>query len=347
MLKLITVSGTPDELGFQLGQKARSYIRAGARFYRAHWKEMTGISWNRAAELLRPSIALTAKLLSDTFAELQGTSKGSGVPWRDMFIINSMEALEYARPKKEKCTSVIARSRGKILLAHNEDWVAKDKDFLYVVHARPRGYPEYLYFGEGAWMQTYGLNNAGIGFVADSLTSRDARRTGVSQTFIGKEIMHCRTLGAAIKRITSLPRADGHAYVLVSPDDGVVVETTATRSALLLLGKKKYLAHTNFYQSPRLQSYEESTRPYSRFRCARVHDIVAARQGRTLTEKALFNVLSDHEHYPQAMCCHVAEHAQSTVEDETIASIVLDPARLTMAVRNGNPCHGVTQKFQL
>ncbi|MDO8505827.1 MAG: C45 family peptidase [bacterium] len=347
MLKLFTVSGAPYELGFQLGQKARTYIRAGAEFYRAHWKEMTGISWNLAMKLLQPSMALTAKLLPDTLAELHGMSKGSGVPWRDMFIINSMEALEYARPKKEKCTSIIARSRGQILLAHNEDWVAKDRDFLYMVRARPNWEPEYMYFGEGAWMQTYGLNSVGIGFVADSFTARDARRTGISPTFLGKEIMRCSTLSAAVKRITSLPRADGHAYVIISPDDGVVVETTATRHSLLSLQKKQYLAHTNFYQAAALRTYEQSVRSYSRFRCLRVRELLDAKTNRVIREKELFDILSDHENYPQSICCHVGQEARNPVEDQTIASVIIDPCQLTMTVRHGNPCHAVTQKFHL
>lgn len=341
MLKVIEVSGTPFEMGVEWGSKARNYIRAGARFYRRHWRRISKLSWEKSVQILRPTIPLTRKLLPKTFIELQGVGKGSGVGWEELFVINSLEALECFK-LRNKCTSIIAGAGRRVFLAHNEDWVWADRKWLYVLRARPKGEPAFLCVAYGAWIQTYGLNDAGIGYVADSDSATDAR-IGLAQTFVGREIMRARTVNAAVRRVISLPRADGHTYVLASARGGAIaLETTARRHAIL--HPHVPFVHTNFYQTSQLFPYtHDPRRGYSRFRHARAIEIL---QGNA-TASELFGALSDHASYPKSICCHLAGRKGDQTKEQTIASMVMDLARKTLLIIPGNPCRGNMQKFTL
>ena len=323
---------------------------------------MTKLSWSQSMRLLTPTIALTQKFLPLVFTELQGVGKGSGIPWRDLFVLNSFEALERFT-HQGKCTSIIAKTRDRMLLAHNEDWVAHDVRWMYMLRARPKNEPAFLCVSYGCWLQTYGINDAGLAFVADSDHCRDAR-AGIAQTFIGREIMRYCTIAAATKRIITLPRADGHSYVFVDSRGGcAIVETTAKKHAILQIGRKFHsgnygtffakgvLVHANFLQSAALQSSLVGPRSYSRFRHARVQELLASHRSvqsvANVSARQLLHVLADHQNYPESICNHKAENAQNQLDDQTIASFVLNPTPGTIHLIRGNPCRGQIARFTL
>ena len=343
MLKLIEVSGAPFEMGIEWGSKVRRQFHAGAKFYKRHWKKLVKHSWRESVKILEPTIALTQKLLPLTFAELQGVGKGSGVPWQDLFVLNSFESIEHISTR-ERCTSIITRRQNRVLLAHNEDWIYSDRKWIYVLKAKPTNMPAFLVMPYGCWMQTYGINSSGIAFVADSDHSR-IMRPAISSTFIGREIMRCRTINAAIKRITLLPRAESHTYVLTDANgDAGGVETTAT-SHTVIRSQHNYFVHANYFQSKLNRYMTKPRRAYSRFRVKRATTLLS--KINPLSIEQLRQVLADHEHYPRSICCHISEEKHSQIDEQTIASIMMDSQARTLCVVQGNPCRGKLQKFSL
>lgn len=355
-LHVLEVGGSPFKLGYSWGRQARTEIRAGVLFYKTHWQKLTGFSWNRAWAFMQPGLILLQRFLPATFQELQGVGQGSGVPWQELFMINSLEALKH---KRERCTSILAKNNQQIFLAHNEDWIAQDQRWLYLLKAKPKAGPNFLVLTYGAWLQTYGLNSVGLAYAADSLASTDTHPRGIAATFIGRELMRCATIAQATRIIRKLPRAHGHAYALAHKNgQGLVIETTARKYALLNFSKKCHssqygifstLVHTNFYQAPTLQKYLVGARTYSRWRFCRVNELLRTiylrKSSKQTSPTKLFAILSDHQNYPEAVCCHRAEVEQNPLEDQTLSSLVLDPEAGTLWVTAGNPCAHAPQKF--
>ncbi|MBI4280884.1 hypothetical protein HY628_01665 [Candidatus Uhrbacteria bacterium] len=344
MIKIITVKGAPYELGFEIGKKAAKQMQAGAAFYCRHWRKFTGLSWTKSQTMIRSAWPLTKKFLPKTFEELKGMSDGSEIPFDTLFLINSMETLERARPS-ERCTSILihpSRSATETtLIGHNEDWITKDQDWIYLIRGQPQGEPAFLSLTYGAWIPQYGVNETGLAFVADSHTATDAR-PGISQTLIGREILRYRHKTKAMAMIKKTPRADGHTFLMATPTGGLALEITAKKEAeLAVTNQRPVLVHSNFYQHQSTARFEKDSHTYSRFRFYRSHELLAG-LNHPLAESDLFRALADHLNFPESVCGHT-ETSGSLCEERTIASLVIDPNRRSIALRANPPCAGKIQ----
>ena len=344
MIPCFDVAGNPFEMGVQIGKKAKRFIRPSVNFYQEHWKMLYGKSFNEHLWLIESTIPYTAKLVPKTFDELRGIAQGSGVPFNVLFLVNSIEAL--GQFNHEHCTSILidaARTkRQKLLLAHNEDWISFDAGQLYLLRGRPAGEPALLAFTYGAWIPQYGVNANGLAFVADSNTATDVQ-PGLSQTFVGREVLRCKNIEDAVRRIRSLPRVDGHSYVLATPTEGMIVETTARQTERLTLSiRRPILAHTNFYQGKRTSLLEKEKRVQSRARHARVVALLNDEQ-ELFDEKPLRKILSDHKKLPGSVCTHTTV----PFKDATIAQLLIEPATRSIKVVAGNPCQGQSKPVHL
>lgn len=352
MLPLIEIGGTPYEMGYQLGAKARKQIRAGLKFYKKNWETLVNRSWKESLTFISPSIQRLPKLLPKTFEELRGMSKGSSVALGDLLVVNFMESL-YKEPKKrERCTSIFVGSQltknRHTFIAHNEDWVGEDAKWMFVVCAHPQGEPSFLTISYNAWLPYYGVNEAGIACVADSQEAKDAdQRHGLSQTLVGREAMRCTTMKQAIRRIISLPRADGHTYVTADAHgNGSALEVTAASHNVISLSSGDFFAHANAYQTPRFVKEERiPPKTYSHFRRLRVNELLA--HHKNITVKTLFDTLADHVNFPESICSHGEDVSKKKSDSNTIASFVIDTTERALHVIHRFPCQGRPQLFKL
>ncbi|MDP3985774.1 MAG: C45 family peptidase [bacterium] len=333
-LPLIKVHGSPFAMGKEIGIKARSLIRAGAQFYGKHWRALTGIPWSTARAALQASQKQARELVPKTFAELEGVAAGSGVSFELLFAINSAEAIERLKPR-EHCTTIIAdrsiTKSKKILFAHNEDWTWAERKWQYVISARPENEPAFLSFTYGAWLPQYGLNETGLTFAAESQTATDAQ-AGLSQTFMSREILRTPSINAALRRVRTLPRADGHTYVLADAKHGTILETTAKKSAAIALSKKEpLLVDTNFYQTKTCAEREREMRTYSRFRCYRVRELLLPAL-ESITPDLLRQVLNDIQNAPESVLNQIAKFKKNELKEGTIATLIMDPAARSLEI---------------
>ncbi len=346
MLPFFEVSGNPYEMGLQIGALAKKMIRAGVEFYESHWKKLNGAAFGKHLALIEPCFSLTAKLLPKTFEELRGIADGSGVLFKNLFLINSMEMIGVFR-SRERCTSILVSSSksatGSCLIAHNEDWISADGRLVYILRCRPVGEPAFLAFTYGAWIPQYGVNADGLALVADSNTSKD-RRVGLSQTLIGRDILRCNTVSQAVRRIRLLPRSDGHSYVFALPTEGMILETTATETATLSLTSRTPIrVHANDYQAKKTATLElQQDRSYSKYRRERVFELLGEKKG-LITKDDLIITLSDHERAPKSVCAH----KNHQTDEETIAKLIIDPAARTLEVWPHRSCESKAERFTL
>jgi len=345
MIPLFEVSGSPYEMGKQIGAQAQKLIRAGAEFYQKNWETINGGPFESQLALVQPAMPIAKASAPKSFDELRGISEGSGVSLPTLFLINSLETVGTFN-NYERCTTVLVHpsksATASTLLAHNEDWISCDRNLVYALRAKPEGEPAFLGFTYGAWMPQYGLNEAGLAFIADSNTATD-RHLGVSQTFVSREILRCPSVDEAVRHVRALPRADGHTYILASATEGVMLETTAARDAALLISvETPWRVHTNYYQSKELEAFEREEHPNSTYRYGRVSELLAAKDG-PLGKGDLAAALSDHANAPSSVCSHTDEH----VKEETIARLIIDPAARTMEVSAYRSCESKPERFSI
>ncbi len=350
MIKIIDAKGTPEEIGLAIGRGARVLVQKQVALYKEHWKKLTHISWEEGLRLSREFEKPAREALPDVFAELAGIAAGANVSARELFMLNAFEevdALSFLQKKKhEKCTSVAVSGAhmkdGRSRIIHNEDWMWFDSDLVYAVRVRPQKGTAFLSITYGGLLPNYGVNEHGVAQVCDSLAAKD-ERVGVPRLFVARKALESKSITQALTTIKGLKRSGGYNHLLMDAKGHAVnFETSATSTAMLPV--HGFSVHTNFYQDPKLAKGELHTRTHSRYRYYRVKDILSTliKKHHDLTQDDLFGVLSDHENYPESVCQHRSDRSDST--DQTIASYVIDPARQSIILKQGNPCGKTTKQ---
>lgn len=341
----ITVTGAPQERGRQHGEQLRREIRAlYDRWLACGSRQSPPIG---EAELLAFAAAHVSP--ARTYApawvqEIAGIADGSGLAFEQAFLLSCWDelcswfAVHSGEPLSAGCTSLAARGP-EVLIAQNQDawgWWRP----VVVIDSRPSdATPNAVYGAHPGVLATLGVNEHGIGLVANSLLPAD-RGIGVPFAVIAREALAQRTLTDAVAAVLRAPRASGANFLLASEEAAVDVE--ATRSAADVEHVADVFAHANHYRCPRLaaQDVGAALLPDSYLRDRRMRAML--RGTPPASPEAVVSLLSDHEGAPTSICRHPA----AEIDDmETLGAAVVAPAERALYVTNGPPCRGETVRF--
>ena len=89
----IEVSGSPHELGRQIGEAAREEIRGFAAIALERVNKTVRVSYARAMDISRRSMDCAAAYAPDMLDELRGMSEGAGVALDEMMLLQVRNQL--------------------------------------------------------------------------------------------------------------------------------------------------------------------------------------------------------------------------------------------------------------
>ncbi|MEQ9349441.1 MAG: C45 family peptidase, partial [Alphaproteobacteria bacterium] len=193
--------------------------------------------------------------------------------------------------------------------------------------------PAQVAIGHAGIMCEFGVNDAGIGFVASAILVQD-QRPGLPAPVIGRMILSRRTLSEATDAVVKAERTIGIHY-LIGSDFGLMdVETSAAQHAVTYVTADS-VAFANHIRADSLQPLSLGVYGHSTFvREGRMMQLLARSHGE-ISAGILQACLADHADSPLSICGHVAD-GRSTCESR--ASVVLRPADGTLWVSDGTPC---------
>ena len=333
-LRVIRCEGDGFTRGKQVGVGAADLIHRSLAFYRGYL-ERRGLPAEDLPGVLGPYRAAAAAACPDLLREVDGMVEGAGCSWWELFAVNAFEEIEPLLPGPaglERCSAFVAGSR----LAHNEMWLAGDAGNVVVVMARPEDSPAFASASVACCLPVVGMNAAGLAFAVMSVTARDDC-VGIPRVFVSRDVLEATDREDAVRRATPAHRSGGYAYqVAVRGADGFLVETTATRHAVLD-GRP---AHANHYLAPELAEMAEPPSVGSVARLERTEQLLASRPPRD--EREAMAILSDHDNEPAAMCLH-ADPSEGDDASAVVFSMVCDVESMRMWVSPGYPC---TEPFE-
>ena len=139
----IEVSGSPHELGRQIGEAAREEIRGFAAIALERVNKTVRISRDRAMDISRRSMDCAAAYAPDMLDELRGMSEGAGVALDELMLLQVRNQL--CPEEDAACTGfAIAPQRsveGRAIAAQNWDNDPALDPFTIVLTRRPAGKP--------------------------------------------------------------------------------------------------------------------------------------------------------------------------------------------------------------
>ncbi len=332
----IRTGGTHREMGVDFGRATRELLREflaeSAQFYRRHTTH--DVTYARRCAM-RNFFPATQRRFPAYLEETRGIAEGAGIPFEDIFFLTADEELAvlWERKKPEKCSSAVVRARQGFLLAHNEDYPPRYLGRLVIVEAEPDDAPAflaltypYILTGPGC-----GLTAAGLAFTANSLNF-PTRRVGIPSNFVLRDLYSARRILDAQKSL-AIPALMGNAAVIASVKErrAVVIEASLDDTAVIDIGTRNFLAHTNHVVLTSLNRRTEKPTIGSKRRLVALEHALA---GRAVGIAKLKRVFSSEK---SGLCRPIRGPSNSC----TIASVVLDPNRGMMYVaRRGSEGHG-------
>jgi isopenicillin-N N-acyltransferase-like protein len=349
-LPLIEVKGNPRQRGQQQGEAARPQtVRALAR-YREILLKGNQMTWEEGMREARKFLPYGEEIFPTFIDEIRGIAEGADVPFDEVWTLNCYEGLSQSRQQVWGCTCVAVRddytADGHVLLAHNEDWISVDRDSVYLVHAEQDDGPAFIGMTYGPLLVNIGLNAHGIGVAINSVYPTD-ERVGVPRILCSRAVLDARTIGEAIRACVPKLRAGGYSYLLADPNGELYsIETSATMHDILY-GEEGWLAHTNHYLSPKMQTLEEPG-PYSssQVRLNRARRLTKTQKGQ-VTVESLQALLRDHVNFPDSICMHPDPADPTHEQEQTLVSLVMDLTERKMWAAPGPPCEGEYVAYRL
>lgn len=339
----IDVTGTPRELGRQLGEAAGEQIRGFCAIAMDRVNKTVAISRDAAMRVAHESIALAEGYSPSSMEELRGTAEAAHLPLEELMLIQIRNQL---RAGDSGCTSLSIgqpRSRARIV-AQNWDADPALDPFTIVLTRRPEGKPAFTTITQAGLIAYIGFNSAGMGLCANTLPA-PGRRLGVPHYFLLRGIYEATSLDEAVSAVQRGERAMPANVMLTTPQGPANLEITLDGVQLLTGDGTGLVTHTNHCKHPDLVAINDSFPELiqSHARQKQIDILLESAIPRTSTANAekwldaLKAAFSDHDGYPRSICRHVNED-QPTGFWQTVFSVIIEPDRQQMHITRGTPC---------
>lgn len=200
-LKYFAISGSPYELGLQLGAFGRSIVHN----YLIHshaWKKLMG--WRN-----HPSVTAMKQLVFQHFPEIwqeiQGLADGLSLPFEEVFIWNARGDLWAQAP--DGCSSILQNSPYP-RSTHNEDGDPSFYGYCGIAHVRPNSSAEFISFVYPGSIpgHTFALNQYQLSITVNNIRALSAQK-GIPRMVLCRAALNCPDHQTIIELLTKHPRS--------------------------------------------------------------------------------------------------------------------------------------------
>lgn len=234
VLPLLSLGGSPQEMGTQHGQAAGGLIREGILPRLDLCREFPAVHGRPRTEEEIRALALACLPAHEAFCpelliELRATAEAAEVDFLELFIYNGFtdfKDLLYADGTSSSslgvagCTTFAvageATADGRLLLGQTWDMYASALPFVSLLELRPDGAPAALMVSLAGCVGMFGLNDAGVAICTNNLHAK-AGRPGVFWPFLMRRILACRSFREAADLLDKVELAGGHNFLLAGP----------------------------------------------------------------------------------------------------------------------------------
>ncbi|GAA4244788.1 C45 family peptidase [Dactylosporangium darangshiense] len=348
---IVTVTGDPEERGYQYGLAARTRIELALRTYADVFMHYASWDWPtvrrhglRFADPIEDFSPASAR-------EIRAIARGAGVEVADILALNTRSEIMFAAPGRARavasteCTSFALTpgrtASGTTLMGQNWDWIEGARETAIVLQVRRDDGPDFVTVVEAGMLAKVGINSSGVGLCTNTLISDgDEGRFGVPYHVLLRSVLDSDSGAEAAQRIESASRANSANYLIADASGFCAdVETGPGDGACgVIMPVDGAVTHANHFLVDGLTGVDRYLERKSHTR-NRLHHLTArVQQHRTHTIESLQEALADHGDAPNSVCQH-PDAAQPAAERTcTVAGIVMDLSARSLVYASGSPC---------
>ena len=265
----VTVSGSPEELGFNQGYKLRQQIQ---NFVEQRLRSANAYMWERGIRDMpgffaaaKRSLALYKEWDNEGYREHMAMAEGARVDatslWgttnmtdiRDVVLFGQQEKL-VGDAAEEGCTALVL-PKGKthseeIIGAQTWDLNPGDIDYVVAIHRLPDEGPETWSVTCSGCLTLMGMNEHGLSLGTTNIKCNDVR-DGIPYLGLLHRAIRCEDHFEAVDVIENAPRSGAHTYWVADANDATLLECSAQSSVHRNLGADA-ICQTNHCQDASL-----------------------------------------------------------------------------------------------
>jgi isopenicillin-N N-acyltransferase-like protein len=353
-LPFIEISGEPRERGRQYGEAAREQIRRSMDFYRDAYSRAAKLSWDEVLDRAPRWVPLIDDYLPGITDEVLGIAEGAGVSFADILALNGRGELSAGNPFEEQkddgCSSFAileeAAGDGHVYCGQNWDWRSAIADTVVVLRIVQPGKPTIIMHAEAGQVGRQGANSAGIGLNANGLGTlrKFGKRAGVPGTYMRRKILDSPDMHDALEAVFSAQQTFCTNLLLTHREGFAIdIETTPARHGWMY-PTDGLLVHANHFIAFVPPQVADTYRPFSvdsLYRVPRIERVL--RQARSVSSseqlrELIADAMRDHFGKPNSVCNHPDPRNDRLVQNQTIASSIVDLTAGDYYVAAGLPC---------
>lgn len=348
-ISFVYAEGDNYEIGLAVGQTCKEEIQSMLKYVKEDFEHKTKRDFSTFIDNAKKFLPYCKDTYPEYVRELEGMAQGAELDFDELWTLSCIEELDWNDDDSllEKCSSLAARTKSGLVLAHNEDYYCYPTNSLYILKAKQKNKPSFLSVGYTGSLagSSCGINDAGIAMSGNSISAPD-NRFGVLKNFVCRKILDDKSPRWAVKHIEKTYRAIGGNYSVVSAQNSFFVETFARDEAVITVSKFPAF-HTNHCISDKLIAKESSVSESSKQRYASLKRILKRMGDREFSIDDVKDVLSDHSDWPTGICRHDYEGEKNSGGSTTLASVILNPEKGLMILTNGSPCRTEYEEYAL
>ncbi len=356
----LTVSGSPEQMGQQIGEHFRDQIveLSGLVLERFNKGTANKVAWAQAESVARNSCDRAAAFFPDPVDELHGTAEAAGVPVERLMVLNARNMLSRVPEAPQTpeapagCTSIMvsaeASQSGTGFAGQNWDNDPAMGPLSAVITRKGTGKTSFTSWTQPGLVAYMGFNSGGTGICMNALNG-PTDPTGVPWYFFVRAILESNSVEEAVRTVESTPRSITANAAMITDEGPLNLEITPGSVQALKADAHGMLVHTNHCVHPSLTSnndmYPERIYGQSFPRRDRGQELLRQRTVNNRVSMADAKaILSDHDGFPTSICRHPNDDP-ATGWQRSVVSIILEPGERRMHVSSGNPCENAYETY--
>ena len=352
-LKVIELSGTPYEIGFQYGSACPELRNVLDLTYKG-----MGLGREAVAQIVPKYVSPLEKFAPEVLDGFKGIAEGAKVGFEEICFLNA--SFEIGIPGMlGGCTSFAATgeatSNGGTIVGQNLDWTQETEDALALLKIKPNEGPQILAVTMmPGCLGMMGLNSAGLGVDGNLVVHRASisGNGGVPMMALLSKVLTSENIGKAFGTVAQAGEISGTgallAVLLASREGDIVDVETIPHDLGALYPEKGILVHANHFETDRFKSGDMMTTfsPCSFIRSERLRVLMAKHHGK-LSVDIMKELMQDHNNYPDSVCRHFDKTMPPAHWFKTCATLISDLSEQKMYIAWGNPCENEFVEYKL
>ncbi len=352
---IIETEGSPYDIGFMHGSKAKKQIENTIEIYKSMFAEYANLEWEDAKKRALVYKDYIENFDSELLEEIAGIAKGSGRELEELLILNARsEVIFQGTNITDGCTSLALTPEitlnNETIIGQNWDWKPSIMDSMIVLKIKQNNKPNILMITEAGIIGKIGLNSSGLGVCLNALGT-DKKVEGVPLHIVLRGILNSHTLNDSID-VVAKAKISGSANYLIAHSEGEAVDIeVAAEDFDVIFAEDNFLVHTNHFTSLRLTHIKDTGKiilPDSFTRLGRTKNILKEIiKEKEISIRDVQSIFKNHMGYPDSICRHEDLKDKPDQRLATVMSLIMNLDRKEIFLSPGSPCFNTYNLYKL